>query len=116
VDILVSSPSGGQMLVYNDGSTNKWQNLSKLTLPSFTNSSPVNGDVWYDNSTSFFKFYQNGSTMSLSTFNPTLSSITSGNIIYYNGSNWVNAYLPYQDLVTHHLQQIKYYNITELIL
>ena len=75
-DILVSSPSSGQILVYNDGSTNKWQNVSKLTLPSVSNSSPVNGDVWYDNASSLFKFYQNGSVSTLSGSSIALSSLS----------------------------------------
>jgi len=111
-DILVSSPAGGQMLVYNDGSTNKWQNVSKLTLPSFTNSSAVNGDVWYDNSSSQFKFYQNGSTITIPTSvgSSTLSglsdvSVSEGSginnyVLYWNNSNskWQSELLNLESL------------------
>ena len=81
----MSSPYG-QMLVYNDGSTNKWQNVSKLTLPSYTNSSKVNGDVWYDNSSSTFQFYKNESTITIPT-NTTLSGLLDVSVSEGSGIN-----------------------------
>jgi len=55
----------GQILSFSTG--NGWVNSSKLLLPATTESSPSNGEIWYDSSSSLFKFRQNGNTVSINT-------------------------------------------------
>jgi len=63
-------------------------------LPTSTNSSPSNGQIWYNNSSNTFKFYQNGSTLSgssiaLSSFSD--CSFTEGSKINGYYLSWNNA-------------------------
>ena len=51
-----------------------------LQLTSSTNSSPSNGQIWYDSGTNTFKFYQNGATATLSGGSSALSGLSDVNI------------------------------------
>ena len=65
-------------------------------MPTSTNSSPSNGQIWYNNSSNTFKFYQNGSTSTLSGSSIALSSFsdcsfTEGSKINGYYLSWNNA-------------------------
>lgn len=72
----------------------------RVTLASFSGSgltglsSPVNGQLAYNSTANQVWAYQNGAWGALGggSFNPTISNLTTGDTLYYNGSNWVNGY------------------------
>ncbi len=72
-----------------------FSDTSALKLPSGNNSerpTGVNGMIRYNSQTSSFEGYSASTWGSLgSTFNPTITSATLGDMLYYNGTSWING-------------------------
>jgi len=64
-----------------------------LAVPQGTGSSGSDGQIRYNTSLSQYQGYSGSSWTSLagSSFNPTITSATLGDSLYYNGSSWVNG-------------------------
>ena len=80
----VSSFVSGDLLNWNGS---KWTPTGILNLPTATNASPSNGQIWYDNSSNTFKFYQNGSVSTLSGSSIALSSLSDCSFTEGSGIN-----------------------------
>lgn len=82
--------------------TNDGTNYHPVSLVSSSDpASPVEGDVWYNTTSHALKYRANGSTVTIPTSSGasaiddltdvTITSVTTGAHLYYNGSEWINV-------------------------
>ena len=106
-DVNINTPSGGQLLVYN-GPNLRWENLTPGTGSAldadlldgqhgsyYQNASNLNtGTVDVGRLSGVYNISISGSAGSLTTLPLSFSSTTSGQVLSYNGTNWINSDAP----------------------